>query len=71
MIRERHMVTAKRLKGGETVMGYLTKARHSPKDPNYSPPYNLEFVVDYEEDSVMRTTFINPDTIEPVAVKPI
>lgn len=53
----------KRIDNGGWVEGYLTKQRHSPKDPDYSPPYELQFVIDHEEKGVMITSFIDPATM--------
>ena len=62
-ILERALWRGKRIDNGEWVVGHLTKQRHSPKDPNYAPPYELQFVIDHEEKGVMLTSFINPATV--------
>lgn len=45
----------------EWVYGYLTKSRTSPR--NSEPPYTLQWVIDHEENGVMLTSFVIPETV--------
>ncbi len=62
-MQDRFLCRGKREDNGEWVKGYLTKQRHSPKNPNYAPPYCLQSVIDHEENGVMLTSFIIPETL--------
>lgn len=52
----------RRVDNGEWVYGYPTRNRPSPKDAE--PPYELLAAIDHEENGVMLTSLVDPETIQ-------